>query len=251
VYTDTHAHLHHPGLVEQAAAVVARSVAAGVDSIITVGCDAADSQAAIAQAELYPQVWATVGLHPHEAGRGPSEWQALDQLATHPRVVAIGECGLDYFRCTVEPGIQELAFRHQIELANRLGLPMSFHTRDAFGDFFRILDDYPGTRGVVHCFTGTPTDADEALTRGLYVALNGIMTFTKIPMQLEAARLIPDDRLLLETDCPFLAPMPLRGSVNEPAHITHTADFLSRLREQSVSHIAAQTTENAKTLFGI
>ncbi len=249
MFTDTHAHIHHPGLSEDASDVIARARRSGVNRIISVGCDGEDSARAIALAEQHEAVWATVGLHPHEAHRGPTAWQALDILATHPRVVAIGECGLDYYRNSSAPAEQELAFRYQIELAHRLDLPMSFHIRDAFDDFFKIIDTYPGTRGVVHCFTSTPEHAAAAVERGFYIALNGIMTFTKDDSQLKAAQLVPLDHLLLETDCPFLAPTPKRGSVNEPVNIPLIASFLADLRGESVEVIQNATSANAEKLF--
>jgi len=249
--TDTHAHIHHPGLDHQQGEVVARAVASGVTRIITVGCDEHDSALALAAAAASDHVWAAIGLHPHEAHRGFEALDLLALLAHEPKLVAIGECGLDYYRNLSSPEDQERALRFQIELALDHDLPLIFHVREAFADFYAILDDYPDSRGVVHCFTGTVPEMQAALARGLYVAINGIMTFTKDQEQLRATKLIPADKLLLETDCPFLAPAPVRGTTNEPANIRVIAEFVAGLRGETPEELSSQTTRNATTLFAI
>ena len=167
------------------------------------------------------------------------------------KVVAIGECGLDYFKSETTKDEQERALRYQIELGLDKDLPMVFHVRDAFDDFWHILDDYSGVRGVVHSFTAGLPELRGSLERGLYIALNGIMTFTKDPAQLEAAKAVPSDRLVLETDCPFLAPAPKRGRRNEPANLELTAKFLAALRDEPYEDVASATTTNAETLFAL
>ncbi len=248
---DTHAHLHHEGLVERTSEVLDAAKLAGVGKILTVGVNAADSAAAVEFAAAREEVWATVGLHPHDAGQGKTALDKIAKLARHPKVVAIGECGLDFYRNLSGREEQEKALRFQIELALELNKPLVFHVRQAFDEFFKILDDYPRTRGVVHCFTATRAELDQTLERGLYAAFNGIMTFTKDEFQLEAAQQCPADRLLLETDCPFLTPHPKRGQVNEPANLKIIAEFLAKLRNEPFEALASQTTQNALDLFGI
>jgi TatD DNase family protein len=261
---DSHAHIQFDDYDEDRAAVVERAAAAGVTKIITVGCDARSSAAAVEMAAAYDRVWAAVGLHPHDAAAGRPALDEIARLARAPKVVGIGECGLDYFRLEAYAGrttivAQEAALRFQIELGLELNLPMVFHIRDAFEDFWRIFDDYKNergpagnaVRGEVHCFTAGVPEMLAAVDRGLYVALNGVMTFTKDESQLAAARQLPLDRLLLETDCPYLSPKPHRGRRNEPAHVADTAAFLAALRGESLEELAGATTANAQLLFGI
>jgi Tat protein secretion system quality control protein TatD with DNase activity len=167
------------------------------------------------------------------------------------KIVAIGECGLDYFYNHSSKPEQERALRSQIELALEHNLPLIFHIRDAFADFWPIFDSYQGLRGVLHSFTDTPENLGKALERGLYIGINGIMTFTKQNWQLEVAKSVPSERLVLETDAPFLTPVPLRGTINEPAHVELIAKFLSELRQQPFEELATITPNNALQLFSI
>jgi TatD DNase family protein len=167
------------------------------------------------------------------------------------KIVAVGECGLDYFYGHSSKEDQEKALRYQIELALEFDLPLVFHVRDAFDDFWPIFDAYRGVRGVLHSFTDDATNLSKAIARGLYIGVNGIVTFTENPSQLEVARQIPPDRLVLETDSPFLTPVPLRGKVNEPAHVLIVARFLSELRQISLQELAQITTTNARQLFSL
>jgi TatD DNase family protein len=219
---DTHAHIHFEQFRDDLDGVLERAHAAGVEKMLVVGVNDLDSGDAIAVARAYDNLWATAGLHPH-----------------------------DHYKSETDPDDQERALRFQIELGLERGLPMIFHVRDAFDDFFRILDDFEGVRGLVHSFTAGVPELEGSLDRGLYIALNGIMTFTKDERQLEAARRVPLERLVLETDSPFLAPQPVRGQVNEPAHIAHTAAFLAELRGQSLEDLEHATSANAERLFGI
>lgn len=248
---DTHAHIHFEAFREELDDILARAHEASVEKIICVGVDEADSAQAIAVARAYENVWASVGLHPHDADHGYLALEEISVLAEHESVVAIGECGLDQCKSETSRDEQERALRYQIELGLERQLPMIFHVRDAFEDFWQIIDDYDDVRGVVHSFTAGMPELNGSLERGLDIALNGIMTFSKDPSQLEAARSVPADRLILETDCPFLAPAPMRGRRNEPALITHTAAFLAQLRGVSETSIAAASTRNAERLFGI
>lgn len=248
---DTHAHIHFDEFRADLDDLLERSHAAGVNKIITVGCTDTDSAEAVAVARAYEHIWAAVGLHPHDADRGYEALEEVARLAKEDKVVAIGECGLDSFRSETSPEDQERALRFQIELGLELDLPMIFHVRDAFDEFFTVLDDYSGVRGLVHCFTAGIPELEGALERNLFIALNGIMTFTKQASQLEAAKRVPLDRLVLETDCPFLAPVPLRGKRNEPSYMSHTADFLAKLRQETPSELAKATTKNVELLFNI
>jgi TatD DNase family protein len=250
---DTHAHIHFDEFRADLDDVLIRAAAADVGKIITVGCNETDSAQAVTVAKSYEHVWAAVGLHPHDADRGFEALEEVARLSGFDKVIAIGECGLDNFRSETTIDDQERALRFQIELGLERNLPMIFHVRDAFPQFFSVLDEYKGqgVRGLVHCFSAGVPELEGSLKRGLYVALNGIMTFTKNPAQLEAAKQVPADRLVLETDCPFLAPSPARGKRNEPANIAHTAKFLAELRREPLEDLISTTTANAQKLFGI
>lgn len=248
---DTHAHLHFDGYADRLDEIMAAAYASGVEKIITVGVDEEDSARAIklAGGQTGKGVFATVGLHPHDASRGQGALEKIAALA--PKAVAIGECGLDYFRMMSSKEEQAKALKFQLDLATRLDKPMIFHVRDAFDDFFETLNDYLGIKGVVHCFTSNRSNMEKAVERGLYVAFNGIMTFTKDESQLEAAYACPLESMLLETDCPFLAPTPMRGQTNEPANLKLTAEFLAKLRGEEFEALARQTSSNAIKLFGL
>lgn len=236
------------------AEVIQAAKADGVTRMICVGTTLADSKVATKFAAAHPKAcWASIGIHPHEA---KDHLKAADQtafaaLAANPKVVAVGECGLDYYYGHSPKKEQELLLRFQIELALEHDLPMIFHVRDAFDDFWPIFDSYKGIRGVIHSFSATRKELDEILARNLYVGLNGIMTFTKIEAQLDAAKAVPSEHLLLETDAPFLTPYPHRGTICEPKHIRVICEFLADLRGESAQHIASVTTSNAKKLFRI
>lgn len=253
-FVDTHCHLHFDKLSSTREAVYEASQKAGVKKIICVGTTLDDSHKACHYAHTKDGVWATAGVHPHEATEfleDPDGVKKLANLLKMPKVVAAGEIGLDFYKSSTPKEAQEKALRVQLETALPSGLPFSFHVRDAWADFWRIIDDYPGVKGVVHSFSSGRKQLDAALGRGLYIGLNGIMTFTKDEAQLEAARQVPLDRLLLETDAPFLAPMPFRGDVCEPKHVVNVAEFLASLRGQSIEELASATTENAAKLFGL
>jgi TatD DNase family protein len=248
---DTHSHIHFEEFEYDLDEVLDRALAAGVEKILCVGVNDVDSAHAVAVARAYDNISSTVGLHPHDADRGYEALEEIERLSEFESVVGIGECGLDYYRSETSKDDQERALRFQIELGLDRNLPMVFHVRDAFDDFWHIVDDYTGIRGLIHCFTAGPPELEASLERGFLIALNGIMTFTKDPHQLEAARNVPLDRLILETDCPFLTPVPLRGKRNEPANIALTATFLAGLRTEALEDLTSHTSENAEKLFGV
>lgn len=232
--------------------LVANAKSADVTRLMCVGCTLEDSRRAIEAAKDRQHVWASIGIHPHEAQNHlnePGALEAFAALATQPKVKAVGECGLDYYYDNSPRAAQEKVLRYQIELALEHNLPMIFHVREAFDDFWSIFDSYVGIRGVIHSFTATRTDLDQILQRGLYVGLNGIMTFTKDAAQLEAAKAVPLERMVLETDAPFLTPKPFRGTICEPKHVRAVAEFLAQLRGDSLADLAQATTTNAQMLF--
>ncbi|MDB5169751.1 MAG: TatD family deoxyribonuclease [Candidatus Saccharibacteria bacterium] len=233
--------------------LVVNAAAAGVTRLICVGCDLEDSQLAIDFAQGHDYCWASIGIHPHEAALHGDKLEAFAALAEQPKVVAIGECGLDYYYEHSPREDQIAVLKFQLELAIKTGLPVIFHVREAFNDFWPIFDSFPAgsIRGVLHSFTDSQSNVDEAVKRGLYLGVNGIATFAKNPAQLDVYRSIPADHLLLETDAPFLTPVPFRGKVNEPKQITTVAEFLASLRGVSLEELAQITTSNAHTLFDV
>lgn len=248
---DSHCHIHDPQYGYDVPEVLKRAKDAGLEGMICIGTSALDSQKAVEFVQDKPECYATIGLHPHEASLGEDDFEIIAQLASNPKVVGIGEFGLDYYYENSPKEDQIRALRYQLELASSINKPCVFHIRDAFEDFWPIFDEYTGIRGVIHSFTATEKELNEALERGLYISLNGIMTFSKNEAQLSAAKAVPLDKLLLETDAPYLTPAPLRGKVNEPSYVRFVAEFLSRLREESVETLSEVTTGNARSLFGI
>lgn len=248
---DTHCHLQFDQLAANLGQVLKNAEAAGVTRFICVGTSLDDSQKAINLAAKHKNVWATVGVHPHDAKSFQGRALEMQELLSKPKVVAIGEIGLDFYKNYSPKAEQEKLLGLQIEIGAPSGLPFVFHVRDAWDEFWPIFDSYKGLRGVIHSFSSSPKQLDKALSRGLYVALNGIMTFTGDGSQLDAAKKVPRDRLLLETDAPFLAPKAYRGKLCEPKHIRDIAQFLARLRGEPIKELAGYTTKNARELFGI
>jgi len=248
---DTHAHLDFPQYDGDRDAVLRRAWEAGLTGIVTVGTDAASARRAVGLAEAAPRVHAAVGLHPHEAARLADEWEELARLARHPRVVAIGETGLDYHYPDPPPDRQREAFRRQVRLARELGLPVIVHARDAYDEVLRILEEegVAEVGGVMHCFAADARVAEEALALGLHVSFSGIVTFRNAYQVREAAAWVPLERLLVETDCPFLSPHPYRGQRNEPARVGLVVEEIARLRGLEAAAVARQTGENAVRLF--
>ena len=249
---DTHAHLHFPEFAGDLDAVLARARVAGVRGMVTIGTDVATSRAAAALAEREPDVWAAVGIHPHEAADADEEALAeIERLASAPRVVAIGETGLDFFRDRSPRSAQTRAFTAQVSLARRLGKPVLVHCRDAHAETITLLAaGGPLERGgIMHCFSGDLTVARRCIDLGLLVSLAGPVTYPKPGALLEVARMIPADRLVVETDCPFLPPQPYRGKRNEPAYLAITATRVAELRGEPLADLAARMSENARVLF--
>ena len=251
--------------IDERPEVLARAQAAGVSRLIVIGSGhgAAELRNAVALAQTHPQLFAVVGVHPHDATiieapaqvqapvpgpHGEALWAELEHLAaSEPRVVAVGETGLDYFYKNSSPEHQQALLRRFIRLSTRTGKPLSLHIRDAHADAQRIIREEGGAAagGVIHCFTGGPDEAVSWLALGFHISLSGIVTFKSAAAIQAAAKLVPADRLLLETDCPYLAPIPLRGKRNEPAYLIHTAAFVARLRGVPLGELA--TTSHAAT----
>ena len=250
---DSHCHLNYPGLAERQAEVLANARARGVAGFLNISTRQKEWDDVVGAAERNDDVWATVGVHPHEADAHPDLGAAaLTEAAQHPRVIAIGECGLDYYYDKSDRSAQRERFQAHIEAARQTGLPLVVHTRDAEADTAEILTravEEGGVAGVLHCFTGSAELARKALDLGFHISLSGIVTFKNAADLQATAKQIPADRLLVETDAPFLAPVPNRGKTCEPAFVADTAAFVAELRGESFDELAASTTANFFRLF--
>ena len=275
VFVDTHCHIHDPEFSEKydqtVDEIISDAKVEGVSTLICVGTDLKSSISAISFVMGRDSCYCSPAIHPHEVATHPleklfAELESLEKLIAEnkSKIVAIGECGLDYYyhSDTVVRENQQKLLKKHIEIAIKHNLPLIFHIRDpknqdievlgkAFKDFFAILDDYKNIRGVVHSFSAGSKELDGVLERGLYVGLNGIMTFTKQAHQLDMAKKVPGSRLLLETDAPFLTPAPFRGTMCKPKHLRAVAEFLSDLRDENLEDLARETTANARQLFSI
>ena len=251
---DSHCHLNYEGLVERQDEVLSTARARGVRGFLNISTRQSEWAAIVATADRNDDVWATIGVHPHEADAHPDLGAAaLIDAAAHPKVVAIGECGLDYFYDKSDRSAQRKRFQAHIEAARATGLPLVVHTRDAEDDTAEMLSQAVGeggVRGVLHCFTGSADLARKALDLGFYISLSGIVTFKNARELQETAKLVPADQLLVETDSPFLAPVPHRGQVCEPAFVADTAQFVADLRGVPVAELATATSANFFDLFG-
>lgn len=244
---DTHCHIHESDFPLDREETLARAREAGVAVSICVGTNTLSSQEAVEFAERHDGVFASVGVHPHDTKDGFD----ITNFADKDKVIAIGEIGLDYFYTNSPREVQIEALKAQIEVAMKHNLPIIFHVREAFHDFWPIFDSFKGIRGELHSFTDSQENLQKALDRGLYIGVNGISTFTKDEAQQATFDAIPLDRLLLETDAPFLTPAPFRGKVNEPAMVRTIAEYHAKRRGISVEEIASATSENAQTLFAL
>ena len=248
---DSHAHIQIDRFDADREAVLERARNADVHAILTIGIDLATSRSAIALAEKYEQVYATVGMHPHDAkALDEQTLHIFHQLADHPKVLALGEMGLDYYRNLSPPAIQKTAFERQLDLAATLNLPIVIHNREAYHDILPILQARRGSvHGVMHCFSGDVEMMRKSLDIGFYIGVGGPVTYRKSEVLQEVVREIPAECLLVETDCPWLAPQFRRGKRNEPAYVRATAEKIAELRGVSLAEIGEITTRNFETLF--
>lgn len=252
---DTHAHLDFDRLAEDLVGVLDRAREAGIAAIVNVGTEPADNGRVVEIAQREPAVWAAVGFHPHVASKIKAvDWMVLEELARRKKVVALGEFGLDYRHEHAPRTVQRQVMTESVRLALALDLPIILHTRDCGKDAFAVLEEAGAgrrPRGVFHCFTGGPEYAADIVDRGFYVSFSGILTFPKSADVREAAKRVPLERVLVETDSPYCAPVPLRGKLNEPANIVHTIRFLAKLYGLDEDDVRRITTRNAAHLFGL
>jgi TatD DNase family protein len=252
---DSHCHLDSAEFNDDREAVIERAIAAGVENMLAIGTGDGppDLEAGLRLAEKYPAFFATVGIHPHDAAKGTAdEFKRLADLLAHPKVLAIGEIGLDYHYDFSPREVQKSAFIQQMEIAVRAKKPIVIHTREAWDDTLALIEQHwrpHGIGGIMHCFSGGPGEARRALDLGFYLSFGGILTFPKALAVQEAAKSAPRDRILIETDAPYLAPVPKRGKRNEPALIVHTARKLAELRGESCEELCNATTENFRRLL--
>lgn len=247
---DSHCHLDHEQFQGDVEGLIERALAVGVTQFLTIGT--ADGppvlDVAIRLAERFPNVWATVGVHPHDAAKANVQtFDALRALARHPKVVGIGEIGLDYHYDFSPREQQRDVFQEQLMIAQEVQKPVIIHTREAWDDTVALLRG----PGILHCFTGTAEQALQGVDLGFHIAFGGVLTFPKSDSVREAARVVPQHRLLVETDCPYLAPVPFRGKRNEPAYLSHTLKRLAEVRGADVEELAAVTTANFQQLFAL
>jgi TatD DNase family protein len=252
---DSHCHLDSPDFDEDRDQVIERALAAGVEHMVAIGTGNGppDLEAGIRLADKYPAFFSTVGIHPHDAAKaGPGDYRRIADLLSHPKVVAVGEIGLDYHYDFASREAQKFAFLEQMSIAASARKPIVIHTREAWDDTVALLEEHwkpYGIGGVMHCFSGGPAEAQRALDLGFYLSFGGILTFPKATQVQESSKIAPSDRILLETDAPYLAPVPKRGKRNEPALIIHTAQKLADLRAESFENICRITTENLNRLL--
>ena len=251
---DSHAHIDDPQFDADREAVLQRAWDAGVRTILTIGNGNGPDQMAcgIPFAEAHDWIYTTAGVHPHDASKVEERhYRRIEELAVHPKVIAVGETGLDYFYDHSPRDIQREVFRRQLALARTLGLPVIIHTREAEEDTMEILRREAPPSGVFHCFTSSGKLADFALSIGFFISFSGIVTFPKSQALAAIARRIPEDRILVETDCPYLAPAPHRGKRNEPGFVIETARFVAGLRAESLEELATSSSANFNRLFAL
>ena len=249
---DTHAHLNDPAFDEDRAELMAGLAAKGIGYVMNAGCSLESSTDIIQMAEKYPWLYGSVGSHPDSADEVNEEViEAYRQMAKHEKVKAIGEIGLDYYYEDIPREIQKNAFRMQMALANELDMPVIIHEREAHDDGMRIVKEFPKVKGVFHCYSGSAEMARQLVNMGWYIGFTGVLTFKNARKAVETAAAIPLDRIVLETDCPFMAPEPFRGKRNDPGYLPKMAEKLAEIRGISVEEAVKITTENAKRLYRI
>ena len=250
---DSHAHIDDERFDADREEVVARALAAGVSLIVNIGADMASSARSVALAEKYPGIYAAVGMHPHDSqDMKENDYRQLEQWANHPKVVAIGEIGLDYHYDLSPRPVQKEVFLRQLDVARKTGKPFIIHEREAHADMLDIIRYAArGLNGVFHCFSGSVETAREYLKMGFYISVAGPVTFPKSVKTKEVAKAVPLDRLLVETDSPYLTPQPFRGKRNEPAYVRLVAEEIANLRDISLAELAETTTANVRRLFNI
>ncbi len=252
MFCDSHCHLEYPNYEEDFNDVLARAKEAQVNLILNIGTTFDHCKKGLEIVDKYPHMYQSIGIHPHEVKNLPENYlDELKKLSQHPKVRAIGEIGLDYFYEHSDRPTQLKCFEEQLALAQSLNLPASIHCRSSFEDAFHLVDKLKFSNGVFHCFTGTLEEAKSALNKGFYISISGIVTFKKSKDLQDVAKYVPLEKMLIETDAPFLAPEPYRGKRNEPAFVVETAKKIAELKNISLEEVASQTTLNAKTLFGI
>ena len=248
---DSHCHLDHENLQPGFDAMLNRAREAGVEYMLTIGTGGGppDLECAIRLADRLPDVLATIGVHPHDAAKADAQtWEQLRVLTHHKKVVAFGEIGLDYHYDFAPRDVQRDVFVRQLEIAAETKLPVMIHTREAWDDTFELLERHWKGDGIMHCFTGGPAEAERSLELGFHLSFGGVVTFPKAEALREAARLVPDNRLLVETDAPYLAPVPHRGKTNEPAFVAETVRKLAAIRDDTPERIAEITFHNFRHL---
>ena len=249
---DTHAHYYDQAFDGERDSILAALPENGVELVLCPGCDLNSSQAAIALAEQYPYVYAAVGIHPEDALNLPPDWlQQIEALSHHPKVKAIGEIGLDYYWKEVPKDLQKEVFRAQLALAQRLDLPVIVHDREAHGDCLAMVREFPGVRGVFHCYSGCAEDAKTLVALGWHLSCTGTITFKNARKAPEVVAAVPMDRLMIETDAPYMAPTPFRGKRCDSRYVYRMAEAIGEIKGLPVEEVARITTENGKRLFAI
>jgi len=248
---DTHCHLYFEELNKDLDGVLSRANELGVNKFICVGTNLSDSYESLSLAQKYKSIYATAGIHPHDSkDAAKDDLQELRKLLDNEKIVAVGEMGLDYFRNISNPDTQKIFFKHQLKLAEEINKPIVFHNREADEDIINILSDFPNVIGVAHCFSSSYETAIKLIEMGFFISFSGNLTFKNSHLP-EVAKKLPLDRLLVETDSPFLSPVPFRGKTNEPGRARYVVEKLAEIFDSDIDQIASITTANAKNLFNL
>lgn len=252
MYFDSHAHYEDGRFDPDREQVLSGLPSRGIEGVINVGSDLATSRASLRLAEKYSYIYAAVGVHPHEvADMTETDLEQLREMLTHPKAVALGEIGLDYYYDNSPRQLQQRWFDRQLSLAEELDVPVTIHDRDAHGDTLRLLEQHPKVRGVLHCYSGSVEMGERLLSMGFYLAFGGSCTFRNAKTLPQVIAMVPKDRFLLETDCPYLAPVPHRGERNDSGFLPYVAEKIAEIKGWTVEETAALATANTKALFGL